>query len=30
MSASLLSTVTVVFALFCSIACLLTWLDEQE
>ncbi len=30
MSASLLSSVTVVLALFCSIACFMTWLDERD
>jgi hypothetical protein len=30
MSAHLLSTVTVVLALFCSVACLMTWLDERD
>jgi hypothetical protein len=30
MSGSLLSSLTVVLALFCSVVCFLTWLDERE
>jgi hypothetical protein len=30
MSGQLLSAVTVVLALFCSIVCFVTWLDERE